>query len=97
MGVGGVSNGPKFLKVWWPHATLFYFLFFHIRYITEHGKVGSHHTTLYDEAGVFKWNCCYYTNHITYIVVMRLRKAGFWHGTGGLKVTVSSGNFGLSP
>ncbi len=21
----------------------------------------------------------------------------FWHGTGGLKVTVSSGNFGLSP
>ncbi len=35
--------------------------------------------------------------HITYIVVMRLRQAGFWHGTGGPKVTVSSGNFGLSP
>ena len=28
---------------------------------------------------------------------MRLWQAGFWHGTGGLKVTVSSGNFGLSP
>jgi hypothetical protein len=26
---------------------------------------------------------------------MRLRQVGFWHGTGGLKVTVSSGNFGL--
>jgi hypothetical protein len=23
-----------------------------------------------------------------YIVVMRLRQVGFWHGTGGLKVTV---------
>jgi hypothetical protein len=31
------------------------------------------------------------------MVVMRLRQAGFRHGTGGLKVTVSSGNFGLSP
>ena len=28
---------------------------------------------------------------------MRLWQAGFRHGTGGLKVTVSSGNFGLSP
>jgi hypothetical protein len=86
------------LKVWWPYATLFYFfiLFFHIRCITEHGTVSSHHTILhilYDEAGVCEWNCWYYTNHITYIVVMRLRQAGFWHGTGGLKVTVSSGNF----
>jgi hypothetical protein len=26
---------------------------------------------------------------------MRLRQVGFWHGTGGLKVTVSSGNCGL--
>ena len=75
----------------------FTFYFFHIRYITEHGTVGSHHIILYDEAGVCKWDCWYYTNHITYIVVMRLWQAGFWHGTGGLKVTVSSGNFGLSP
>ncbi len=40
-----------------------------------------------------EWSCCYYTTHITYILVMRLRQAWFWHGTGGLKVTVSSGNF----
>jgi hypothetical protein len=52
---------------------------------------------IYDEAGVCEWNCWYYTNHITFTVVMRLRQAGLWHGTGGLKVTVSSGNFGLSP
>ncbi len=34
---------------------------------------------------------------IPYIDVMRLRQAGFWQGTGGLKVTISSGNLGLSP
>jgi hypothetical protein len=75
----------------------FLLLFFHIRYITGHGTEGSHHIVLYDEAGVCEWKCWYYTNHITYIDVMRLRQAEFWHGTGGLKVTVSSGNFGLSP
>ncbi len=31
-----------------------------------------------------------YESH--HIVVMRLGQAGFWHGTGGLKVKVSSGN-----
>jgi hypothetical protein len=31
-----------------------------------------------------------YESH--HIVVMRLWQAGFWHGTGGLKVPVSSGN-----
>jgi hypothetical protein len=52
---------------------------------------------IYDEADVCEWNCWYYMNNITYIVVMRLGQAGFWHGTGGLKVTVRSGNYGLSP
>jgi hypothetical protein len=54
------------------------------------------YTILYDEAGVCEWNC-WYTNHITYIVVTTLRQAGLWHETGGLRVTVSSGNLGLSP
>jgi hypothetical protein len=36
-----------------------------------------------------------YESH--YIVVMRLGQAGFKHGTGGLKVTVSSGNLWSSP
>ncbi len=46
-------------------------------YITEHGTVGSHHTILYDEAGVCERNCWYITNHKIYVVVMRLGQDGF--------------------
>jgi hypothetical protein len=33
-----------------------------------------------------------YESESHHIVAMRLEQAGFQHGTGGLKVTVSSGN-----
>ncbi len=36
-----------------------------------------------------------YESH--HIFVMRLGQAGFWCGTGGLKVTVNSGNLWPSP
>ncbi len=76
----------------------FTFIFpYTIHYRTWYSRFTSHNLTyiLYDEACVCEWNCWYYTNHITYIDVMRLWQAGFWHGTGDLKVTVSSGMFGL--
>ncbi len=49
------------------------------------------HNFLYDEAGVYKWSCCgitWITSHT--VVVIRLGQVRFYHGIGGLKVTVSS-------
>jgi hypothetical protein len=46
------STDKVFLRFGGHMPLFFYFLFIHIRYITEHGTVGSHHTKLYDEAGV---------------------------------------------
>jgi hypothetical protein len=46
------STDKVFLRFGGHMPLFFYFLFFHIRYITEHGTEGSHHTILYDEAGV---------------------------------------------
>jgi hypothetical protein len=50
------KNRLHILKVWWPHATLFYVLFF---FHTIHTYRTSHHTIFYlnVEAGVYEWSC----------------------------------------
>jgi hypothetical protein len=87
----GQRTRAKILKVWWPHATLFYVYFFSfILYIT------GYHTTqlLYDGAGVFFMSgAVVVSDGSHHVVVMRLGKARFLHGICGLKVTVGSGFF----
>ncbi len=60
----------------WLHATLFYIFF--LSYDTVQNMIGSHHTILYDEAGVYErnWWSILITSHT--VAVMRLRQAGFY-------------------
>jgi len=76
-----------------------HFIFSFIWYSTEHGRF-----TKFTSYNFIWWGYSVYernwwsiliTSHT--VVVKRLGQAGFMHGTGGLKVTVSSRNFGLSP
>jgi hypothetical protein len=73
---------------------LFFFSFSFIFFRTIHTEQGrSHHTQLLDEAwagGRYEANQWFSRDNITKLWVAWLV---FKHGTGGLKVTVSSGNF----